>query len=574
MPKEFTLISNELPANPTPWVGLDLEVFGMQEGRLHRPIGTFACLSIAMEDGRVYQIYNHEQVAPALARLENSMWVFQNGMFDIRQLRRWASLPPRQIWDTMLVEQGLYGGYYAGFSLEDLSIRYLHEPMSKEVRATFNTSNSMTQEQMTYAARDAWVTLQVARMQETMIRDGGETNVHYWEADLPALWALLDMGPVHLDVAAWNANADQMEVDANKMYEEFPFNPNSVQQIKKYFETELRVRMESTDIDHLTALAEEHSTFSSVRSVKIQDVALKILEYRHLKKATSTYGRTWVEQNVENDWEVWSNYRINGAETGRMASSEPNLQNIPSRKMPIYRSFFVTGYPDTGCLSIGDVSQQEPRILAYLSKDEKMLDAIQRGESTHVMVGRELFDAPDFDKYHPMYGVAKAINLGLDYGLTEYGLSRKIKRPVEVCKQFLDTYFRKFPGVRNYIDAYQRRGMAVGFVRTTLGRRIFLNPFSPSARNNCINGPVQGTAAEQMKLVLGFLHRELPRAGLPFAVIMPVHDELVSDLPDKEMLAEYQAIEDEAWRYAGQRTVPGIAMKVEHGAGSNWGVGH
>lgn len=302
------------PANPGEMVGIDTEFFGMNPKKLHRPHGKFACATFAYDDGSVYMITDEHDIRESLERVDSGKWVLQNAAFDIRQLRRWAEIQPRRIWDTQLVEQGLFGGYYSLFNLGVMSARWLGQPLDKEARDAFGEANEMTPDMRKYASIDPLATLKIAQAQIQYIADEQLSIKHYWEADHPAMWASLDMLPAKVDVANWSKFATEMEKEAAKIEKNFNFNPRSPAQVKKILEATLNVRLKSTDADTLEGLLEDYPDNQLIRD---------IMDYRTYSKMSSTYGNGWLEQHVEGDGYVYSHWKIVGALTGRMASGDP-----------------------------------------------------------------------------------------------------------------------------------------------------------------------------------------------------------------------------------------------------------
>lgn len=243
-------------------------------------------------------------------------------------------------------------------------------------------------------------------------------------------------------------------------------------------------------------------------------------------------------------------------------------QNVPSRKMPIFRTMFI---PHPGEeIMVNDVAQQEPRILAKYSQDKKMLELIRAGVSIHVGVGAEIFGNPGFSKKDPRYPIAKALNLGLDYGLTAAGLARQIGISTKEAEGYVESYFRKFPGISAYMDTQRTMAVRKGYVTTVLGRRCYVNPYVYKWKNNAINSPVQGSGADQMKLAVSLIHQECKAKGIPFSLMMMVHDENVSSHP-KKMHKTYEKIITEAWNEVGRITLGDIPLVMEFETGSNWG---
>lgn len=557
------------PPKPDELVGLDIEMYGMDEAKLHRPTGTFACLSIAYEDRVVYQVYDLADLREALQIVNDGLWVFHNAMFDLNHLRRFTTFRQRPIWDTMLVEQNLFGGYYDSFALKDLSRRWLQKPMLKETVQLFIIGTKMNKEMEQYATLDALTAVQCARAQMNYIKEHDREMDSYHKIDEPALWAVLDLPPVKINVDGWLALAEENEKLAAQAEDGLGFNPRSPKQTKDALEKVLRTSVKNTEAGTLDILLERATEKENKKAMALIE---KLLEARMYSKAAKTYGKSWVEQHVEEGNLVYPNYLITQAETGRMAARSPNVQNIPARRMPAFREQFITSYAG-GTMLVVDVAQQEPRCLAYMSKDEELIKALLAREDLHLSVARTIFNEPAMTKDDPRRFIGKTINLGTSYGLTAVGLARRIKVSEDEAQRFLTHYFNRFRAVADWTHRQHSMGQRLGYVATPIGRRVWINPYSKQAMNNTINAPIQGGAADMTKYALAFLHKETKRLGLPYGVCLIVHDEMVADLP-KGTIKEYKALQKEAWSEAGKQIIPGIPVEVDMYTGNSWAAKH
>lgn len=539
------------PAKPHELVGLDIEIYKMSAPRLHRPTGTFACLSIAFEDGSVYQIYELSELREALKRVSKGLWVFQNALFDVRHLRRWADVPERFIWDTMVVEQDLFGGLYEGFSLADLTRRWLGKQMPKEVRNEFSVRDSMTKEMEQYAARDAHDMVKVARHQMNYIEREHEPIPHYTGIDEPAIWAILEMGPVHVDVDRWLAHAKRCEKKGEKLEIELGFNVKSPDQVKrevsKYYD--VKDSKEDTLKRAMEKLPPRSKGYSLIE---------RILETRMYRDMSSKYGEKWIEENVEEGNLVYADWLVTGADqTGRMACRDPNLQNIPVREQPVFRSFFTS---INGTMIVTDVKQQEPCITAHLSGDTQLIEDVKSGD-VYRPIGQDLgIERSD----------AKSVFLGATYGLTKYGLSKKQGVSVEKAERFMHRFFLRYKGVHEWMGNKRTEAERFEYVRTTSGRRSWISPYSKRGNNNAVNSPVQGTAADWTKRSLRLAMDFSKAADLPFECRMVIHDERVTDAPTK-LMKRYVKIDTDAWTEAGRLSIPSIPTTTEVYYGGSWG---
>jgi DNA polymerase I len=297
-----------------------------------------------------------------------------------------------------------------------------------------------------------------------------------------------------------------------------------------------------------------------------------VLEARTYRKAVSTYGLSWLEKSVE-DGRVYSSYHITGTETGRMSASDPNMQQIPARVLPEYRTLFVPSHGSV--ILVSDISQQEPRILAYETKDATLLEALNNKEDLHLAVARAVFNRPTLSKKDADYAdkrfVGKTINLGTSYGLSEYGLATRLGITEEEAARFLKNYFARFPDVFNWIQLQRNFGMKHEYVKTALGRRIFLNVYQNQWANNAINAPIQGGAADFTKIWIRKIWERCRKEKFPFFIVAIIHDEIVQDVA-KEMVKDAKRIVNDTFQETARKLYPGIPFAYETEMGANWGV--
>lgn len=543
-------IVNDIPApvKKGTLVAMDVEMFGQDKDKLHRPTGTFACLSICSDPKTVYQIYDDKQMPDVLKAMKDGTWVFHNALYDLRQMRRYATIAPRTIWDTMLVERSAYGGYYQNFSLADLTRRWLGIRMIKEVRSEFEDATTMTKDMKQYAANDAVRTLEIARKQMVL------SMQVYFNEDEPMIFPLLDMPGIPVDTDGWKAMASTFEQRGKELEAELGFNVYSQRQVL----SALRAR----GLHLIDTRAE------TLKELEEHDTVKKVLEARMYRKASSTYGVKWVDKNVEADGLVYSSYHITGAETGRMSSSSPNMQQIPSRTLPEYRKMFKAqpGY----VIMVSDVSQQEPRILAYESKDAELLAVLERGESTHLAVARAIFHDDTITKADTeKYMIGKTVNLGTAYGLSEYGLAVRLHITEQEAATFLTDYFHKFKDVLVWINKMRKDAYLKGYVTTASGRRIYINRYDHQWQNNAINAPIQGGAAGNTKTWVHGIWKRCLAQSLPYSVVGIVHDEVVQHVP-REMVKTYRTLTEAAFQDSSTKLFPGVPFVVETEFGKSW----
>jgi DNA polymerase-1 len=271
-----------------------------------------------------------------------------------------------------------------------------------------------------------------------------------------------------------------------------------------------------------------------------------------------------------------TSFNQTGAATGRISSSEPNLQNIPVRTelgRQVRKAFVAEGAPRWLLLS-ADYSQIELRVLAHLSRDPGLVSAFQRGEDIHTATAAQIYAVPPDQVTPDMRRIAKVMNFGVIYGLSPYGISQQTELTTEEGHRFIESYFSKYPGIRDYLENTKEQARTLGYVETLLGRRRYIPEINSSnaqvrqaAERMAVNMPVQGTAADIMKLAMIRVHRRLEREGLRAKLILQVHDELMFELPVEETEV-LKGIVLEEMPSALKLAVP---LKVDIKTGYTWG---
>jgi DNA polymerase-1 len=318
----------------------------------------------------------------------------------------------------------------------------------------------------------------------------------------------------------------------------------------------------STNESVLTALAEEH-IFPSL-----------ILEYRQLSKLKSTYIDALPKLVDPETGRLHARFNQTGTETGRLSSSQPNLQNIPARTelgRQIRKSIIAS--PKGWRLVAADYSQIELRVLAHLSGDANLLKAFNEDEDIHAYTASLIFDKAESDVTPRMRNYAKRVNFGIVYGMSAFGLAKDLKVPQVEAQAFIDKYFLRYPAVKRFMGEEIKKCEEKGYVLTILNRRRYIPEINSSnmamrqfAQRQAINTPVQGSAADLMKLAMIDIHNEIKRRGLSSKMISTVHDELVFEVPEDEQREMTQLIRGRM-EGAVKLTVP---VKVSVKVGDNW----
>ena len=302
-----------------------------------------------------------------------------------------------------------------------------------------------------------------------------------------------------------------------------------------------------------------------------------LLEYRSLAKLKSTYTDKLPQMINPHTGRVHTNYAQAVAVTGRLASSDPNLQNIPVRTEEgrKIREAFVAA-PGHQIIS-ADYSQIELRIMAHISQDEGLLKAFAKGEDIHRATAAEVFGVPLDLVDHEQRRYAKVINFGLIYGMSEFGLATQLNIERSAARAYMERYFARYPGVEKYMRQTREKAKQQGYVETVLGRRLWLPEINSAngsrrqaAERAAINAPMQGTAADIIKLAMIAVSNWLKNEKLHSKLIMQVHDELVIEAPDEEISLVQKALPV----YMGSVLQLDVPLLVEMGCGINWEQAH
>jgi DNA polymerase-1 len=321
----------------------------------------------------------------------------------------------------------------------------------------------------------------------------------------------------------------------------------------------------STDVEVLEQLRSAH------------EIPALVLEYRSLAKIKSTYVDVLPEMVDPRDGRIHSTFKQTQAATGRLTSSDPNLQNIPIRTDlgRRIRSGFVA---DPGCLFVGaDYSQVELRLLAHLCGDPELTRSFLEGEDIHAATARRVFGVSSSEITPELRRRAKVINFGILYGMSPFGLSRELGIGGREAKEYIDQYFSRYPGVRDYIEREKEQAAKEGFVKTILGRRRYLRDINSrnkvlreAAERMAINAPIQGSAADIIKLAMIRIDREFGDRGMRARLVLQVHDELIAEAPEPEA-DEAGRIVREAMEGVASLSVP---LTVSVSRGKTWGEIH
>jgi DNA polymerase I len=513
------------------------------------------------------------------------MKIGQNMKYDAKIFARHGiSVAP--IDDTMLMSYAMNAGLH-NHGMDLLSERYLkHHPI--EIKSLLGSGKSQVtfdrvpvDDAVKYAAEDADITLRLWQTFKPQLHRARVTTV-YETLERPLVPVLAEMEKagikVDRDVLSRMSNAfaqkmAQLEDEIQELAGE-KFNVGSPAQVGEILFDKMslpggktgKTGKYSTPADVLEDLATEH------------ELPGRILDWRQLQKLKSTYTDALQDHINSETGRVHTSYSIAGANTGRLASTDPNLQNIPVRSEEgrrIREAFVAT--PGHKLVSL-DYSQIELRILAHIADIDALREAFTEGQDIHATTASEMFNVP-LDQMTPdVRRQAKAINFGVIYGISGWGLARNLRIPRDEAQGFIDRYFERFPGIRTYMDDTVAFAKEHGFVQTLFGRKINTpeinnrGPHAGFAKRAAINAPIQGTAADVIRRAMIRMPKAI--AGLPAKMLLQVHDELLFEVEDAavdDLIGIARDIMENAANPAVKLAVPLI---VDAGQGANWAEAH
>ena len=524
---------------------------------------------------KIKPILENESIKKVGQNLKYDQHVFKNHGIDLRGIAH----------DTML--QSYVFESHKTHGMDALAERHLGiTPISFENVAgkgakavTFNQVTVETAAE--YAAEDADITLQLHQAMYPIIKNDEKLNFIYSQIEMPSSACLftIERNGVLIDSAMLNKQSNEIGLKLialeNQAYELAgqPFNLASPKQLQEILFDKLGIKptkktpsgAPSTDEDVLQELALDHP------------LPKVLLEYRGLAKLKSTYTDKLPRMINPSTGRVHTSYNQAVAITGRLASSDPNLQNIPVRSAEGRRIREAFIAPSGSHIVSADYSQIELRIMAHLSQDAGMLQAFANNEDIHRHTAAEVFGVEKDKVDNEQRRYAKVINFGLIYGMSAFGLAQNLNIERSAAASYIERYFARYPGVRQYMDNTRAIAKQQGYVETYFGRRLWvpeINSANVQRRNGAeraaINAPMQGTAADLIKLAMIAVDKWLKDEKLQSKLIMQVHDELVLEVPDNE-LELVKATLPKLMQNVAKLSVPLLA---EVGVGSNWESAH
>lgn len=511
----------------------------------------------------------------------------QNLKYDVKVMQNYGVEVKGKLFDTMLAHYLINPDMR--HNMDVLSETYLNytpvsitELIGKKGKNQLSMRDVPLEKQTEYAVEDADITFQLAHHFRPELAEA-KTDKLFQEIEVPLLRVLADMERegINLDEGFLNNLSTVLESDIKsleeKIYEQAGehFNIASPKQLGDVLFGKLnlvdkpkktKTGQFSTSEDVLSYLAKDH------------EIIQNVLDFRGLSKLKSTYVDALPQQVEKNTGRVHTDYMQTVAATGRLSSNNPNLQNIPIRteRGRQVRKAFIPRDKDHVLLA-ADYSQIELRIIAALSEEDTMISAFKNGEDIHASTASKVFNVPIDEVTREQRSNAKTVNFGIIYGVSAFGLSNQTDLSRSEAKELIETYYKTYPKLRNYMGEQVDFARDNGYVQTVLGRRRYLKDINAgnqvvrgAAERNAVNAPIQGSAADIIKIAMINIHKKLSESNYKTKMLLQVHDELVFDCHKPE-LDEMKTLIKSEMENAYKMAVP---LDVEVGIGENWLEAH
>lgn len=512
--------------------------------------------------------------------------VGQNAKFDAVILKRHGLDVSPIVFDTMLASYVLNPDRRHG--MDALSEHWLHyRPISitsliGEKKGEQRSMAEVPLEDIAeYAAEDADVTLRlVAPLTGALDNDSIRSVAETFEFPTVEVLTAMEYAGIALDIPFMHELREEFAAEAAQLrdkvfeYTGEKFNLDSPKQLSY-------VLFDLLKLPSGKKTKSGYSTDSSVLEelMEYHPVAEVILEYRQMQKLLSTYVETLPKLVNPRTGRIHTTYNQTAANTGRLSSSDPNLQNIPirTRQGRRIREAFVAQSENT-VLASADYSQIELRIIAHVCGDPTLTNAFRNGEDIHIATAALMYGIPVAEVSHDQRRAAKTVNYGIAYGQGAFGLSQQLGISRGDAKKLIDTYFASYPNIKKYIDDTVQKAHEYGYVETLSGRRRYFpeikdrnRTVKAAAERAAINMPIQGTAADMMKAAMVSVHREIEQRRLPARLLLQVHDELVVEV-ERSAAPELETLLKECME--GAYPLGDVPVEVEVGFGRSWGAAH
>lgn len=517
--------------------------------------------------------------------------VFQNGKYDLNVLAR-VGIAVSPIEDTMVIsfdlDAGRGEGMGGGHGMDELSERHLlHTPLAfKDVCGTGKKAipfGEVPLDRATeYAAEDADVTLRLYRhLKPRLATEGGSKIYERVDRPLIPVVARMEREGIKVDRARLAKLSEEFATETAKLEGDIheiagqQFAVGSPKQLGEVLFEQMGLK--GGKKGKSGAYSTDHSVLEKL-AAEGAPIANKVLEWRHLSKLKSTYTDALQAQINPTTGRVHTSYSLVGAQTGRLSSTDPNLQNIPVRT-PIGRQIREAFVPEEGnVLLAADYSQIELRLAAHMADVDTLKQAFANGEDIHARTATEMFGEVTRDTR----ARAKTINFAILYGISRWGLAGRLEVEPDEAQEMIDTYFQRFPGIQRYIHETLETVRARGYSETLFGRKTWFPRIKSSnqaerqgSERAAINAPIQGTSADIIKRAMARMLPALRDAGLPdVKMLLQVHDELVFELPEGDVAKASPVIE----RVMSEAALPAVEISVplavDIGTGASWDAAH
>ncbi len=552
-------------------------------------------MSFAMHENEAYYIPIPAEKEKAVSivnifkkALENpsSLKIGQNIKYDYIMMRRYGITPAGKFFDTMIAHYLLQPDSRHNMDyLAEIYLGYKTIAIEELIGAKGKNQRSMRQvphdEICLYAAEDADITLKLKNRLEKELRTKKLEELFYTiEMPLVRVLAEMEITGVRIDTAALKQSSEILTNKIETLEQEIytyagkSFNISSARQVGEILFEHLKIDTKARK----TKTGQYSTTEEVLEKLRFKHpIVDKILDYRGLKKLLSTYINALPDLINPETGKIHTSFNQAVTATGRLSSSNPNLQNIPIRDdegKEIRRAFI----PEPGELFFSaDYSQIELRIMAHLSGDKAMTEAFCSGNDIHAATASKIYKIPIDEVTKEMRRKAKTANFGIIYGISTFGLAERLNIPRSEAKQLIDNYFETFPQVKTYMDKSIEIAREKGYVETINGRKRMLPDINSHnsvvrgyAERNAINAPIQGSAADIIKIAMVHIFERFERENISAKMILQVHDELNFSTPSNEIETIKQIVNEEMER-ATQLHVPLIA---DSGIGNNWLEAH
>ena len=510
--------------------------------------------------------------------------IAQNLKFDLLVLKKYGIKIKGPAFDTMIAHYLL--DPETGHSMDVMAENYLqYKPVSiesligKKGKNQGNMRDVPAKDIAEYAGEDADIPLQLKETFAQEIEKDPKLQRLFYEMELPLIpvLAAMEYEGVKIDTAALQELSTELTQDLLLIEEDIfkiagtEFNIGSPKQLGEVLFDHMKLvdkpkktksGQYATGENILSALATEH------------DIARRILDFRELQKLKNTYVDALPRLISDYDGRIHTSYNQAVTSTGRLSSTNPNLQNIPIRtkKGQLIRKAFVPRNEDFLLMS-ADYSQVELRIMASFSRDESMIDAFRHGRDIHATTAAKIYGVALEEVTPEMRRKAKTANFGIIYGVSAFGLAQQLSIPRQEASEIIKAYFKEFPSIKNYMDEAIQQARKQEYVETVMGRKRYLrdiNSRNPTVRGyaerNAINAPIQGTAADMIKIAMVNIHHWMQQEKLQSRMIMQVHDELVFDVHHSEA----DLVKDTVIELMKDALPLEVPMEVEANVAKNW----